>query len=141
MSGPFMVWQDSYSVGHAVIDGDHQRLMGIFNRLAAEAANGASEDVLNDIFFDLVDYVEQHFAREEILFLNARYPDAEKHMLLHRALEAQVHDMANSFRENPSGVNIDNVLVFLREWLTNHILKSDLEIVEFIVAERDKSHL
>ncbi len=55
-------WKSEYSVGNAPIDADHQGLFALVREL--EAAD-MTDGFLDDILWQLEQYAEGHFAREE----------------------------------------------------------------------------
>lgn len=136
MTGPLVTWKDDYNVGHAVIDRDHKHLVDLFNQLAMAVEEKAGEDRLGDIIYELVDYVEGHFAREESLFENADYGDAKEHCTMHRVFEKRIHNIVAQFHSDPEHLDLTAVVMFLRDWLVNHIMRMDQDIVDCINAER-----
>lgn len=80
----------------------------------------------------MIDYVERHFKREEELFLNSKYPDAQKHLAMHDDIKKTVKDIAAIYKTKPEAININEVLDFLKKWLTNHIMKADIGYIEYL---------
>ena len=141
----FIPWSDDYLTGVAEVDADHRRLFALVNRLHARvrgAAEGAGDGVdepapgLTDpvatALAALADYVEYHFAREEEVMENAGYPDLIAHMNRHRNLARTVRSLVTMHAENPAQPLGDDVLAFLKDWLTGHIIESDMAYVPFV---------
>src|SRR5512145_1028561 len=91
-NGPlaFIDWKESYSVGLPDIDLQHQRLIGIINRLHEAMKTGSAHALIVRVLDDLVAYTQEHFAYEERLITAAGYAHAAEHARKHRAMVAQV---------------------------------------------------
>ncbi|MDE2369008.1 MAG: hemerythrin family protein [Burkholderiales bacterium] len=121
---PIMPWSDMLSVGVASIDQQHRILVGILNELgdSMEAGIGTWDESV--AMTRLVDYTESHFAFEEALMRRVGYADLDAHEQEHRLLFQQVADlMARSTSGERLGTQA--LLVFLRDWLTSHIMGTD----------------
>lgn len=128
----FIQWNDSYLVGHKLVDFDHMTLVNITNELFHRVNQGFSDEEISQTISLLIDYVEKHFEREEELFLNSDYPESDKHLEMHKDITKTVKDIATIYKTDPSAINIGEVLEFLKKWLTNHIMKADQGYVEYL---------
>jgi len=128
----FIQWNDSYKVGHKIVDFDHMTLVNITNELFMRVDRGFSDEEIAQTISLLIDYVERHFEREEDLFKNSAYPDVDKHLAMHRDIEKTVKDIAAVYKTKPDAINIHEVLEFLKKWLTNHILKADQGYMQYL---------
>ncbi|NQU57853.1 MAG: hemerythrin family protein [Rhodospirillales bacterium] len=134
MSEMHIQWKDEYRVGHALIDYDHQTLVNITNELFDCVDKGLSTEEISTTIKYLINYVELHFQREEKLFLESDYPDCKAHMGKHREIEKVVRGIATQYAADPTAINIDDVLAFLKKWLINHIMRTDRTYVPFLNA-------
>ena len=134
MSKMEIVWKDEYCVGHSIIDYDHQTLVNITNELFNCVEAGLSAEEISTTIKYLINYVELHFKREETLFLESAYPDSKAHMAKHREIEQVVRGIAAQYTADPTAINIDEVLAFLKKWLIKHIMHTDRTYVPFLVA-------
>src|SRR3954454_24897992 len=92
-----MAWTDKLSVGIAVIDDDHKKLVGMVNELYDAMRAGHGKDKLGGIPDRLVQYTKFHFAREEKLFAQTAYPGAVPHKEQLEALTRQVIDVQKKY--------------------------------------------
>lgn len=122
---PTVEWDERFSVGNAVLDGDHRILITLVNQLYDATDTGQSRDVVGSIVNVLAEYVEQHFRREEAMFLQAGFPGADAHMALHRVLEEQVRDIRDRWLAGERGALREDILELLKKWLTDHIAVAD----------------
>lgn len=128
----FIEWNNSYLVGHKLVDFDHMTLVNITNELFNRVNQGFSDEEVAQTISCLIDYVEKHFQREEELFMESDYPDVAKHLAMHKDITKTVRDIGTVYRTNPGAINIDEVLLFLKKWLTNHIMKADQGYAEYL---------
>ncbi|MBC8269029.1 MAG: hemerythrin family protein [Rhodospirillaceae bacterium] len=132
MSAMHIQWKDEYCVGNALIDYDHQTLVNITNELFACVDKGLSTEEISTVIKYLINYVELHFQREESLFQESDYPDGQAHMKKHREIEQVVRGISDQYAADPDAINIDDVMKFLKNWLINHIMRTDRSYVPFL---------
>jgi hemerythrin len=130
-------WTQDMSVGIESIDADHQILVGMVNRLdrAIKAARG--EDSVSGILDALLDYTTYHFGREEALMQACGYPDLDAHRHTHKVLRTQVAHIRDRHLGNPETIHDREVLAFLKNWLTSHIMGRDKFYAPFMTSRRD----
>jgi hemerythrin len=121
---PLMVWNDKLSVNIKVIDDDHQKLLSMVNELYDAIAAMRSKQVLGRLLNELVAYTEYHFAREEEFFANTGYKDAAAHKKEHSNLTKKVLEIQKRYNNGTQPITLE-IMVFLKDWLFDHILGSD----------------
>ena len=125
-------WDDSLKLGIAVVDGQHERLVGIINRLDEAMIEGRGTDVIGEIMDELIIYTATHFSMEEKYFAQFEYPDAEEHKREHDALIERVSAFADDFEKadgsSKSGLATE-LLQFLRIWWRYHMMETDSKFV------------
>ena len=134
----FLEWSDDYETGIKRIDEDHRRLFKAVNDLHDSYAIDDANAHFADLFELLSEYVDVHFAREEEAMRGMGYPGLETHLVSHRELTATVHAYAKLYRSDPRAISRKEILEFLGNWLTGHILGSDMDYVPYIKADRIK---
>ena len=135
-----MQWSKALEIGHPIIDYDHQMLVNIANDLHDAIQSSKGNDAISQALQRLVKYIETHFAREEELFSNTRYPDVEKHKKNHRDIENLVRGFLTSFEADPTSVDLNKLLSFMKEWLIKHIGKLDKGYAAYVIkADRQSS--
>lgn len=133
-----MAWQQSFNTGIRVIDDDHKMLFSIVNNLIEEV-NEATEiepREIESLFEALVNYVDTHFAREEQFLEQFGYPELDAHRDKHDALRQQIDGIANDYKSAPDSIDLEKVCVFLINWLSQHILKSDMDYVPYVTGNK-----
>jgi len=126
---PFLEWSEKYATDISVIDRDHKNLFLIVNVLHDSVQSGSARTRLVSLLAALHEYVKKHFATEELLMRQADYPGLEDHMEKHRALMQKVHGYVEQYEDDPESIDLAELLVFVKEWLTQHVLKTDMDYV------------
>jgi hemerythrin-like metal-binding protein len=121
-----MTWNSKYSVGVKHLDSQHTVLFGLLNDLHSAMLKGEAQSMTGPLLRKLVDYTHTHFAAEEKMLAESKYPGLAEHKLKHRDLIKQVEDYAARFDRGEITLNL-HLMNFLRDWLTNHIQKTDHE--------------
>jgi hemerythrin-like metal-binding protein len=133
--GPLVVWSDDqFSVGIEQIDNEHKRLVGLLNELHRALEAGTGQGALGGVLEGLYQYTCYHFAHEEILFERSNYPGYEKHFREHRGLTTKVLEIYEDFQKGSSAVLPEEILEFLKTWLAQHIMGSDREFGQYLLA-------
>lgn len=134
---PFFEWSDKYLVHIEPIDTDHKNLFALANRIHAHVVQGAGDAAIQQALGQLISYVRQHFDREERMMEQAGYPDLAEHRKTHRMLESIVSSMQRVQMSDPAAIDPNKLLEFLRDWLQNHIIKSDLQYEPWVNKRRN----
>jgi hemerythrin len=127
-------WQPSYSVYVDALDAQHQKLFSVLEGLQAEIDRGQGRIAAERVFPQLIAYTQYHFAEEERLMEKYNFPGLAEHKLQHEILTRRVLLFKKSHDEGNSSVPLSLVL-FLQEWLRNHIIGSDKQYGEFFKRE------
>ena len=130
----FMDWKNNMSVGNQMIDHDHQKLVRYVNEMHEAMMKGHGKEHVGPILHKLIAYTKEHFGREELIWKAAHYAGFEKHKKEHVELLATVNDFKAKFDNGAVSLSVE-VMNFLRDWLKNHIMKSDKEAAEAIAAK------
>jgi hemerythrin len=117
-------WDESYSVKVEVIDEQHKQLFEAVRRFSeAIESDQAPAEFLSLLDF-LINYSRHHFAEEEKFFAAFAYEEAESHSQQHRAFI----DIVLSYRRRFEADELilpQEVIRFLQNWLTEHVMSSD----------------
>ncbi len=130
----FMNWDNSLSVSVAEIDRQHQKWIGLINDLHEAMKGGKGGEAVGKIIKELIAYTQFHFGTEEKYFKQFGYPDAEKHIKLHKEFVDKVQGFKNDFEKGKITLTIE-VMNFLMQWLKNHIQSVDKQYSAFFNAK------
>ncbi|KAG2370723.1 hypothetical protein C9374_002452 [Naegleria lovaniensis] len=107
---PFQ-WDESFCVGHQVINDQHKKIFELINALDADRTNGA-------VLKELLDFVVMHFKTEEDGFEKVAWDQKDAHK--------EIHD--NFVKTAVSLTSVDDgVMNFIKQWLVDHIKGSDMK--------------
>lgn len=124
------VWHASLSCGNDSIDADHRHLFDITERLRTAGMRDHEQVELGRTIPELMDYVGQHFAREEVLMQTVDYPGFTDHRLEHSLLVRRVKSLYKLVVEGEP-LPTKETTKFLDRWLRYHIMHSDLDMARY----------
>jgi hemerythrin len=130
---PLLLWREDYSVGIRIIDSQHKRLVELLNAIYDASRVGKGRDVLGKSLAELVSYTFIHFGTEEDFMMIHGYPDYGAHKAEHEALAQKVIDFQREFESGKAALTAE-VMLFLRDWLNDHILQTDRKIGPFLTS-------
>jgi hemerythrin len=122
-------WSEKFETQIEIVDTQHKKLVSLLDKLCqALNTRTLTEELLNDVLQQLVQYAAQHFADEEQLMLETKV--SEKHTILHKmehhSFIYDIDRMRNYFSPDIDIFEIAEKLVqFIAAWLTYHILGID----------------
>ncbi|QQO09204.1 bacteriohemerythrin [Breznakiella homolactica] len=119
-------WTQELSMGVRKIDDQHKKLVSLANDLITHnPGDEASEkEYLKKILKELVDYVKIHFSTEEELMAKTKFKGLDEHKIQHETFVLKVTGKVRDFTEGQP-FDRENFTVFLKNWITNHIAKTD----------------
>lgn len=130
---PDIEWNPGLSLGVASIDAEHQHLLVLANALI-HGVRGKDEQAIAKAFHELRTYTVTHFANEEEYMQRVHYPELNAHRQEHLQLKQQVKVYQDTLYRK-GDVSEREVVEFLKHWLIEHVLHTDMQIKHFL-AER-----
>jgi len=124
-------WDDSFSVGNALMDAHHR----IFFEMVKEFSSLTNRDDRNAIkerIEFLFEYAAMHLGAEEKLMRKANYPEIERHKAEHAAFVLGLLSTKKSFDKDPTSIAADNILKIMQDWLVIHIMGSDKRYTPYV---------
>ena len=131
----FIEWTEAMSVGVPALDADHKILVSLINQLKSVVGDDEEYATLGSVLNTLVDYTAHHFLREERVMEACGYPRLAEHMRQHEALTSRVIDAQCRYIEDREDVVGDDLLTFLKDWLTSHILEEDMAYRRYVEGD------
>jgi hemerythrin len=115
-------WSDDLNTDIQVIDSQHLRIVEYINSLD-DIKDSHDREEVGRVLNELVDYTLSHFAFEESLMQDAKYPFINGHKMVHDLFVKRVGDFQQRFK---MGDDIaEELLSVLKSWLVNHIKSDD----------------
>jgi hemerythrin len=129
---------DKYTVGVQKYDDQHKKLIEIINEVFNAKMNNAGKGIILNILNQLNDYTKNHFMDEEVLLKENNYPNLKAHKNEHALFIAKVNSFIQDFHANKVSLN-DEMLDFLKNWLIDHIMRTDKEYGAYFNSQNNCS--
>jgi hemerythrin len=123
-------WSSNLSVKIDKIDNQHKKLISMINELHDAMKAGQANDIIGKILNDLINYTAEHFKTEEDLMIKFKYPDYNQHKIEHTKFVQEVNNIKKDLEAQKMMLSL-KVMNFLKDWLSNHIMKSDQKYSNF----------
>ena len=124
----FIEWKDDYSVNVQEIDEQHKKLVQMINDLHEAMVSGHGQDIMRDLVNRIVEYSQVHFATEEKYMELYQFSEYEEHKKEHDVFSREANELNEKM--NKFGFVLPmNVMYFLSNWLTTHILETDKKYI------------
>jgi hemerythrin-like metal-binding protein len=135
-----LMWDANFETGVSEIDEQHRILVNTINEAAVTLGATSNLSVLEQITNDLLSYALYHFETEEELMSQYKYDEQKEdeqkmHLAQHRDFSATVVTVKENMKSGKP-ITKDELLGFLKEWLTNHILNTDKKLGTFITSQK-----
>lgn len=127
----FIDWEPGLSTGIAAIDEQHQRLIGIINKLYESMKSGKSRELIGKVLNELASYTDYHFSTEERAFDSYGYERTAEHKAQHATIIKEVASLISKHQRNELSVSMET-LDLLMKWITEHIKQQDMAYVPFL---------
>jgi hemerythrin-like metal-binding protein len=134
MQAPFIIWTPQLSVGVAVLDEEHKKMVELINDLHSGITAGRGTETLGIVLDQLVESYREHFTREEELFAQTTYPAAEEHIQEHHALTQFLLDVQDRYNHGKFDALSLETLNFFRSWMSEHLQGTDKKYTEHLNA-------
>jgi len=122
-------WKDSYKIGNAEIDKQHEYLFELTNEMIAVD----SMTSLRPLIMLLFKHTREHFELEEALMRKHNMPDVEVHVEGHNKLLNRLSllsmDVGKGYMNKPA------IVALMTDWATKHIPQEDAQVVAFMAKQ------
>ena len=122
-------WSPALSVGHPILDAQHERLLLLCNRLFGNADNMSEGDLIA-LLNDLAASVHEHFETEERVLREFGYPHFKTHQAEHDALRGRLTDLL--YETIHDRFDMAGLPQLARDLVLNHVRDCDLGYKGFL---------
>ena len=123
-----LAWSEDLATGVPVIDQQHQALFLCVSELERAAKERTMLSTCHAME-QLSRYAREHFTEEERLMRLHSYPDIEEHMAEHRQFSHHLFELRRIYLDHDIS---SELIAMLRNWLENHVLKTDMDYVPYL---------
>ncbi|MFQ2302283.1 bacteriohemerythrin [Aeromonas dhakensis] len=117
-------WNEAFMVQVPSMDNQHLGLFEAMNRLYQAVIDKSPAQLRKQRLDELLKLATRHFADEEQVMEQAGYPELHRHKQEHARLLAELDTLMQRNGPDDEEFNME-LLVFLKNWLLNHISKVD----------------
>ena len=131
-----MKWTSNLSIGHPIIDEQHQQLFNKLQELVNLAACYKKEAIVEIIAF-FEEYVIEHFETEELLMQQHNYSDYAVHKAQHLIFMNRLNEFKQKHEQAQNGplylaLKIQQTLL---DWWLSHIGNYDKQLGTFLLEK------
>jgi hemerythrin len=128
-----LTWDKSLAVGVKSIDTQHQELFRQVNALLEAMMKGQGKPEIEKLLGFLAGYVVDHFAGEEKLMAQYKYPAAAAHKQQHVDFVKKFGELKGEFDKHGATSDVTITLNrFVCGWLREHIGTTDTALGKFL---------
>lgn len=134
-------WDSRFSVDNSTIDMEHKLLLTLLNALEVVLRNPHEKDSVRFFIDQLYESAREHFIHEEKLQIKYMFPYYEENKTGHEALIVELNAIREEIygfiekidtSQNEADSMSEKINHVLRDWLIDHILKSDMKMKGFM---------
>jgi len=114
-------WNNDFSVSNVFFDNQHKKFIRILNNLA-NAINNDCKIKTQDVFFELIYYIEHYMIEKDVTLINCDIKKYIKHKKLHNKLLKKVEECYQKLSNSPNiSECCTNLYSYLRNWFVSYI--------------------
>ncbi len=124
-------WTNDLSVHEKELDGHHQQMISLINKLEKALETKESEAVVTEVLNELSDYANYHVGAEEAMLETRHVPDAAAHIEQHMEFREHWKELNDLFLAGDETAG-KQLLDFLTGWWPNHISQFDKKYIPYV---------
>ena len=128
-------WDGSLVVGIPEIDQHHKATIEQLNDLFSNMMSGQGAQAAKSSINALASTLKQHLQEEDVLMQRLNYPGLADHRREHEAFGQRFHQLHQSL-DTGSPKAAAEVLEFVADWVTHHILRFDKALAEYVKTHK-----
>lgn len=122
-------WKDSYKIGDADIDAQHQALF----QLANDFLQAEGKAALTLHAMKLYKHTREHFSQEEAMMRRLRVPRLEAHVEWHNTMITRLNAISLSIQTDT--LREQDLVNLMTEWAERHIVVQDAELAQYLAKQ------
>lgn len=128
-----MPWIELLSVGVDSIDTQHKKWFEMADRLFSAVRNRKAGEFITQMLVFLEDYTKKHFSDEEEYMRRIGYPEYDVQKSMHNSFIRELSELKKRIcLTTCEQTQIMEAHELILNWLTNHIVKQDAKIGEYV---------
>lgn len=127
-------WDEKYSMGIAVFDEQHQRIIQLLNKLLDAAKDNKKTEEFGIVLKELISYAASHFTAEEDAMKKYDYPHYKEYRDEHDEIKLKLSELYQKYVEDDMPNTIE-LLKFITHWIDNHLKNADMNYAPFLIKK------
>jgi hemerythrin len=123
-------WREEYALGIPDVDYEHRQLITLINDLHASLVGGAGKDEVAAFLGEVHNRISAHFALEERVMRDMRYPLYQEHKADHERLLDEIVEILDDY-ELGGDFNQESFTAKLDSWFSGHFRTHDAGLHRF----------
>ena len=133
-----LVWSDKFLFNNIKIDNQHKEIFELINEIIELEKLSPGSEKFTEVLSKLTIYGKSHFKDEEALMHNLAYPYFQEHFEEHQDYIYCVAMFNVNFKDK-NHTHPEEVLSYVKNWWSNHIMKKDMDLKDFIDERKNNS--
>ena len=129
-----IAWSESLSVGVPAMDEEHRQFIARVNALNTAIIGSEDKATVERAMDLMLAEAAQHFAHEEQLLAEWRFPDAAAHRAKHAELQGQFERVMREFAQSQLSFVWALKGLQMKQLLVEHLLREDMQYRDFLRA-------
>ena len=125
-----IVFDETLSVGVRKLDEQHQQLVKMINTLIEIESETLDSEEVMDLLNQMTAYADSHFGQEEQYMRDFNYQGYLSHKQEHIHFKKRTIDFLSAAKRDKQTLK-NEITGYLRNWLVNHILRTDMKYKDF----------
>lgn len=137
-----LTWCKDYEIGVEQIDQEHKDLIDHFEKLYTLMREGHGHEYFKELVYFLENYVQVHLEHEESFQREIAYVNLEAHTKLHDFFREKVERVKQLHPDYKiSNEELIKLNLFIKDWLSHHILVEDKKIGDFVLKKKETNEM
>lgn len=132
-------WNEGLSMHIPEIDAEHRHFIDLVNDLNESIVGRMDLEVIKRCMQAILDDAVAHFAHEQALFKEWRYPEAGEHAVKHAQIMRALNDIMARFERGGTEYDWIEAGLQIKQVLIEHLLTEDMKYRDFFLASRAQS--
>lgn len=118
--------------GNKLIDSEHRQLLDTINELMVACSQGKGREKSVEVFQYLLGYVDKHFADEEKLQVQSKYPEYAAHRQFHETYKKTLREFSQVLISEGPTIKTLGTLNQQVGVLVSHIRRDDKKMAAYV---------
>jgi hemerythrin-like metal-binding protein len=126
-----MEWDESLSVGIPEIDVEHQCFIRLINELNEAISSRMGLEEIKKRLRLILEDAASHFAHEEALFKEWKYPEVAEHAIEHEQMIIAMNKIIARFEHDCTEYELVEAVLDIKAALIEHLLAEDMKYCDY----------